>query len=145
MIHVCVYVWERVCARADLCFKESNFLLQFFDDTVPLLNHHSWVLQLCEEKAWVWLCLYIKKCQIRCHWSRYDFFFFFTCSIICLSFLCWLLSISSRWCIFSLRMAFSFSKSSNLHKVQWPLIHRKLYKHQTLTGALLQCPLRTRL
>lgn len=37
-----------------------------------------------------------------------------TCSIICRSFLCWLLSMSSKWWIFSFRIAFSFSSSSNL-------------------------------
>lgn len=37
-----------------------------------------------------------------------------TCSIICRSFLCWLLSMSSKWWIFSFKIAFSFSSSSNL-------------------------------
>lgn len=37
-----------------------------------------------------------------------------TCSIICRSFRCWLLSMSSKWWIFSFRIAFSFSTSSNL-------------------------------
>lgn len=57
---------------------------------------------------------------------------FYTCSIICLSFLCWLLSISSRWCIFSLRMALSFSKSSNLQNAQWPFKSSQTEKIATL-------------
>lgn len=40
-----------------------------------------------------------------------------TCSIMCLTFLCWLFSMSSRWWIFSLRIATSFSNCSAL-KVQ---------------------------
>lgn len=37
-----------------------------------------------------------------------------TCSIMCLTFLCWLFSMSSRWWIFSLRIATSFSSCSAL-------------------------------
>lgn len=43
-----------------------------------------------------------------------------TCSIMCLTFLCWLFSMSSRWWIFSLRIATSFSNCSAL-KVQTEL------------------------
>lgn len=62
-------VGGKVCARmhADLCFKESDFLLQFFDGTIPLLNHHSWVLQLYEGNL---ECdCFINRYKIRCHWS----------------------------------------------------------------------------
>lgn len=37
-----------------------------------------------------------------------------TCSIMCLTFLCWLFSMSSRWWIFSLRIATSLSNCSAL-------------------------------
>lgn len=46
-----------------------------------------------------------------------------TCSIMCLTFLCWLFSMSSRWWIFSLRIATSFSNCSALK------VHTENYKH----------------
>ncbi len=44
-----------------------------------------------------------------------------TCSIMCLTFLCWLFSMSSRWWIFSLRIATSFSNCSALQ------VHKESY------------------
>lgn len=52
-----------------------------------------------------------------------------TCSIMCLTFLCWHFSMSSRWWIFSLRTATSFSSCSAL-KIHTELWHwSRVYCH----------------
>lgn len=103
-----------------LSLQESYFLLQLFDHAIPLLDHHARVLELKTSKHTV-------KHQSLHKYEHGDDVFALqslahvrlTCSIMCLTFLCWHFSMSSRWWIFSLRIATSFSNCSalkNTHK-----------------------------
>lgn len=109
--------WTSFTCSSYLSLQERHFLLQLFDHAVSLLDHHARVLELKTGK-------HTKSEQSLHKYGHGESVFALqtftnaplTCSIMCLTFLCWLFSMSSRWWIFSLRIATSFSNCSALKR-----------------------------